>query len=74
MLDVYKRPITLFANNATLITDKGEKESLCLPFGCMAHGIKMDMVPNKYGCKCGMTVEGDFIPYEFDNEKLFHKN
>ena len=69
----YQKPIILLHNNATLIDDDNEKESLCVPFACMAHGIKIDMVPNKYGGKGGMTVDGDFIPFDFDDEKLFIK-
>ena len=69
----YQKPIILLHNNATLIGDENEKESLCVPFACMAHGIKIDMVPTKYGGKGGMTVEGDFIPFDFDDEKLFIK-
>ena len=36
-------------------------ESLCVPFACMEHGIKIDMFPTKYGGLGGMTVDGDFI-------------
>ena len=39
----------------------------------MEHGIKIDMVPTKYGGLGEMTVDGDFIPFDFDNEKLFIK-
>ena len=56
-----------------MIDDDNEKESLCVPFACMAHGIKIDIVPNKYEGKGGMTVDGDFIPFDFDDEKLFIK-
>ena len=48
-------------------------ESLCIPFTFMEHGIKINMVPTKYGGLGGMTVDGDFIPFEFDNEKVFIK-
>ena len=58
----YERPIILLYNNATLIDDENEKESLCVPFAYMAHGVKIDMIPMKYGGKEGMTIEGDFIP------------
>ena len=69
----YKKPVILLHKNATLIDDENEKESLCVPFACMAHGIKIDMVPTKYGGKGGMTVEGGFILFDFDDEKLFIK-
>ena len=55
----YKKPVILLHNNATLIDDENEKESLFVPFACMAHGIKIDMVSNKYGGKGGITVEGE---------------
>ena len=45
----YDKPIILLQNNATLINDDNEKESLCVPFACMEHGVKIDMVPTKYG-------------------------
>ena len=53
----YDKPIILLQNNATLINDENEMESLCVPFKCMEHGIKIDMVPTKYGGLGGMTVE-----------------
>ena len=31
------------------------------------------MVPTKYGGQGGITMEGDFIPFDFDYEKLFIK-
>ena len=39
----------------------------------MEYGIQIDMVPTKYGRLGGMTVAGGFIPFDFDNEKLFIK-
>ena len=42
-------PVLLLVNYATLINDKQEKESLLQPFNLMAHGIKVNMVPQKYG-------------------------
>ena len=37
----------------------------------MKHGIKVDMIPTKYGGTGGITVEGEVLPYRFDQEKLF---
>ena len=37
----------------------------------MAHGIKCDLTPSKYGGKTGMTIEENFIPFNYDDEKLF---
>ena len=36
-------------NYATLIDNDNEYESLCVPFSMMAHGIKCDLTPTKYG-------------------------
>ena len=66
-------PVLLCVNYETLIDDEEETESLIVPFCMMAHGIKVDMVPEKYGGKSGMTVEETFFPFEYDNEKLFIK-
>ena len=52
---------------------KLKKESLCVPFACMAHGIKIDMVLTQYGGKSWMTVKGDFVLFDFDDDKLFIK-
>ena len=57
----YDKPVVLLQNNATLIYDENEKESLCVSFACMEHGIQIDMVPTKYGGLGGMTVEGDLF-------------
>ena len=39
----------------------------------LAHGIKVDMVPEKYGGKSGMTVEETFLPFEYDDENCSSK-
>jgi hypothetical protein len=36
----------------------------------MKHGIKVDMAPPRYGGTGGITVEGELLPYCFDDEKL----
>jgi hypothetical protein len=54
---------------ATLVMEPGECESLVVPFDMMKHGIKVDMVPPKYGGTGGITVDGELLPYCFDNEK-----
>ena len=36
----------------------------------MAHGIKFDLIPTKYGGKGGMTIEENFFPFEYNDEKL----
>jgi hypothetical protein len=54
-----------------LIDDNEEYESLVVPFDMMKHGIKVGMVPPKYGGTGGITVEGELLPCCFDNEKLY---
>jgi hypothetical protein len=51
--------------------DDTEYESLVVPFDMMKHGIKVDMVPPKYGGTGGITVDGELLPYCFDDEKLY---
>ena len=40
----------------------------------MKHGIKIDMVPPKYGGKGAIVVDREKLPFEFDDEKLFLGN
>ena len=68
-----KDPVIFHINCATLVEDKDEKESLCVPFSLMQHGIKCDLTPRKYGGKGGITVNNIFLPFEFDEEKLFYR-
>ena len=67
------QPVLLCLNYVTLIYDKEETDSLIVPFCMMAHGITVDMVPEKYGGKSGMKVEETLLPFEYDDEKLFVK-
>ena len=64
-------PVIFHINFATLIDDKDEMESLCVPFNLMSHGIQCDLTPTKYGGKGGIKIGEDFLPFEYDNEKLF---
>jgi hypothetical protein len=64
-------PVLFGVNYATLIDDQDEHESLIVPFDMMRHGIPMDMTPATLGGTGGMTVDDEFFPFEFDNEKLF---
>ncbi len=43
-----EQPVILLLNYVTLVTDEHEEESLLQPFGCMRHGVMMDLVPIKY--------------------------
>jgi hypothetical protein len=64
-------PVIFIINYATLVEDSQERESLCVPFDMMRHGIKMDLTPRKFGGEGGMRVEEEFFPFNFDDEKLF---
>ena len=68
----FDHPVIFHVNYATLIDDPDEHESLCVPFSLMAHGIKCDLVPKKYGGNGGLVIENEFLPFEFDGEKLFY--
>ena len=57
-------------NYVTLGKDTNENESLCQPFNLMAHGIYVNIIPESYGEKQGLTIEDTFIPFEFDCEKV----
>jgi hypothetical protein len=52
-------PVIFEVNYATLVDANDEYESLVVPFGMMKHGIKVDMVPPRYGGAGGITVEGE---------------
>jgi hypothetical protein len=68
-----EHPIIFILNYVTLLEDSTEHESLLQPFTCMRHGISMDLTPTKHGGLGGMTVEGQFFPFEYDDEKLFFR-
>jgi hypothetical protein len=64
-------PVLFGLNYATLVDDPTEHESLVVPFDMMRHGIPMDMTPATLGGTGGMTIDDEFFPFEFDEEKLF---
>ena len=49
-------------------------ESLIVPFSMMGHGIDVDMRPTKFNGRQGIKVDEEFMPFDFDNEKLYWKN
>ena len=66
------QPILFLMNYATLIEDPHECESLCIPFAMMKHGITLDITPPTYGgTSCGLKISDQFLPFEFDGEKLY---
>ena len=64
-------PVIFEVNYATLVDDENEYESLVVPFEMMKHGIKVNMIPPKYGGKGAITIEDKQLPFTFDEEKLF---
>jgi hypothetical protein len=54
-----EEPVIFEVNYATLVMDDAETESLVVPFDMMKHGIKVDMVPPKYGGSGGITFDGE---------------
>ena len=66
-------PVLFTINYATLVDDPDELESLCVPFDLMRHGIKVDLTPTSFGGEGGIKIQDQFLPFEFDQEKLFYK-
>jgi len=64
-------PVIFEVNYATLIQDENEFESLVVPFEMMKHGVKVDMVPLKYGGTGGIKIDDEHLPFSFDDEKLY---
>ena len=57
-------PVLFVINYATLLDDPTEKESLCVPFDLMRHGIKVDLTPTTLGGDGGIKVEDQFFPFD----------
>ena len=53
------REVVFLMNNATLISDEKENESLCIPFDMMRHGVMVDIVPIIHGVQQCIKVEGE---------------
>ena len=41
-----EEPILLLIHQACYIKDSNQTESLCMPYQCMDHGVKFDLIPN----------------------------
>eukprot|EP00957_Ditylum_brightwellii_P011816 891034-Ditylum_brightwellii.AAC.1 len=66
-------PVIIILNHATLIDDDNESEPLPVPFELMRHGIKVDLTPQNLDGVGAMYIEEEYMPLEWDNEKLFVK-
>jgi len=66
------REILFIMNNASLVEDDKEGESLAVPYDMMRHGVSVDIVPCIYGGKQGITVDNQFLKCRYDQEKCFY--
>ena len=66
------REVLFIMNNATLVDDPNESESLEVPYDMMRHGVSVDVVPLMYGGKQGITVDDEFLKCSYDDEKCFY--
>jgi hypothetical protein len=66
-------PVIFEVHYATLVTDENEYESLLVPFEMMKHGVKVDMIPPKYGGTGSIMIDDELLPFLFDDEKLYWK-
>jgi hypothetical protein len=64
-------PVIFEFHYATLIKEEEEFESLLVPFEMMKHGMKVDMIPQKYGGTGSILVDGETLPFMLDDEKLY---
>jgi hypothetical protein len=58
-------------NRVCLLDDPEEHESLAIPFNFWANGVKCCMRPPEYGGSCGIHVEDQFFPFQWDKEKNY---
>ena len=72
-----EEPILLLIHQACYIKDRGQTESLVLPYQAMEHGVTFDLTPIGYrnassdlGKQC-MTIEDKEFPLIFDGRKTF---
>jgi hypothetical protein len=66
-------PVIFEVHYATLVMDENEYESLLVPFEMMKHGVKVDMIPPKYGGTGSIMIDDELLPFLFDDEKLYWK-
>ena len=64
-------PVLFVLNHVNLFSDPNEKESLAVPFNFWAHGIKCCLRPPEYGGTCGLIVDDETFPFQWDKEKLY---
>ena len=64
-------PVLFVLNHVNLLDDPNENESLAVPFNFWAHGIRCCLKPPEHGGTCGMVVDGETFPFQWDKEKLY---
>lgn len=64
-------PVLFVIHNMTLLDDEQEHESLAVPFELMRNSIQVDDTPIEFGGKCGITIDSNFLPMQWDGEKLY---
>jgi hypothetical protein len=66
-------PVMFEVHYATLIRDENKFKSFLVPFEIMKHGVKINMIPPKYGGTRSILVDDKTLPFLFDDEKLYWK-
>ena len=66
-------PVLIIANNATLIEDTAEKESLMTLMDLIKNKVTIDgIIPKQYGgAACGISIGDTHVPFDHDDEKLY---
>jgi hypothetical protein len=64
-------PVLFVLNHVNLLSDPHENESLAVPFNFWAHGVRCNLKPPEYGGTCGLTVDEETFPFQWDKEKLY---
>ena len=71
--DDFIEPVLIIANNATLIEDEAERESLMTLMDLIKNHVTIDgILPKQYGGeKCGISIKDTHVPFDHDEEKLY---
>jgi hypothetical protein len=64
-------PVLFVLNHVNLLDDPNENESLAVPFNFWAHGIRCCLKPPEHGGTCGMRVDAETFPFQWDKEKIY---
>lgn len=64
-------PVLLVFHNVQINDDDKENESLAIPFHFWSHGARCCIRPPSYGGACGLTIDDNFFPFQWDGEKVY---